>query len=320
MDEEGIGLICDFKGISLSNELYLRSMIILDSHTVLDIDERIRFEDYVIGLFQSLETRSSVKKAIKKKRFLLNGEVAETGNWMAQGDRIDLLEKMERPKAYDKDIEIVYEDDFLVIVNKPAGLIVSGNQFKTLENCLVDQVRDSSAPDALGWALPIHRLDAPTSGLVIFAKTMNARRKLGEMLESKTISKKYHAVVHGIPEISEIDAPIDLKASKSVLAVIRTVASLQNGFLTLVQLEPITGRTHQLRIHCAGIGHSIVGDKQYENEWGTFRNKGLMLAATNVSLQHPITEEELSVSIPIPNKFTSLLEREEIRAARYVRD
>lgn len=309
-----------FNGIKLNNELYFRSVIILDSHTVEEIDKRIRFEDYAIGLFQSLETRSSVKKAIKKKRFLMNGEVANSGNWMTTGDRIDLLEKMERPKAYDKEIEIVFEDDFLVIVNKPAGLIVSGNQFKTLENCLVDQVELSSATDALGWALPIHRLDAPTSGLVIFAKTMSARRKLGEMLESKAISKKYHAIVHGIPEITEMDTPIASKASKSLLTVLRTVPSLQNGFLSLVQLEPITGRTHQLRIHCAENGHAIVGDQQYEDEGGTFRNKGLMLAATNVAFQHPITEEELNVSIPLPNKFTSLLEREESRAIRYVKD
>ncbi len=295
-------------------------MIVLETHIAPELYEKVRFVDYAIGLFKGFETRSAVKKAIKKKRFSIQGEAAETGTWVRGGERIDLLERQEVPKAYDRDIDIVFEDEFLAIANKPAGLIVSGNQFKTLENCLVDQVQKSNQEDALDWALPVHRLDAPTSGLVIFAKTLAARRILGEMLELKSISKKYHAVVHGIPDSGEINRAIDSKEARSRLSKLQSVPSLLNGHLSLVKLEPITGRTHQLRIHCKSIGHSIVGDQLYENEAGTFRNKGLFLAATELSFRHPITEEQVEVSIPVPHKFQSLLEREDNRAKRYPKD
>ncbi|GAB5417984.1 MAG: RluA family pseudouridine synthase [Crocinitomicaceae bacterium] len=295
-------------------------MIVLESHIVPELSEKVRFVDYAIGLFKGFETRSAVKKAIKKRRFSVQGERAETGTWIRGGERIDLRERQIIPKAYDRDIEIVFEDDFLAIVNKPAGLIVSGNQFKTLENCLVDQVQKSSQEDALDWALPVHRLDAPTSGLVIFAKTIGARRALGEMLKAKSISKKYHAIVHGIPENGDINLDIESKAARSRLSNLQSTPSLLNGHLSLVRLEPITGRTHQLRIHCKSIGHAIVGDQLYENEAGTFRNKGLFLAATELSFSHPITKEQVEVSIPIPHKFQSLLEREEKRAKRYQKD
>ena len=292
-------------------------MIVLETHIVPELQNPIRFVDYAIHRFPGVETRNAVKKAIKKHRFLINGEEAQTGTWLKQEDRIELLEKRERPKAYDKKIDIVYEDDYLLIANKPAGLIVSGNQFKTLENCLVDQVKKTSEADALDWALPVHRLDASTSGLVIFAKTMKARRKLGEMLETKMITKQYHAIVHGAPKSQDITNGIQGKTAESKLKVVRSVESLQNEHLSLVQLEPITGRTHQLRIHCQYIGHAIVGDSKYTNPNGTFRNKGLFLAATDLYFDHPITEEQIEARIPIPNKFNALLEREARRTKRY---
>jgi 23S rRNA pseudouridine1911/1915/1917 synthase len=126
--------------------------------------------------------------------------------------------------------------------------------------------------------------------------------------------------VHGSLTNQEVDFPIDTKPSQSRIETIRTVRSLLNEMVSLVKLEPITGRTHQLRIHCAEIGHSIVGDQLYENKQGTFRNKGLLLAATNLTFIHPIISEKLEVSIPIPHKFISLLDREENRAAKYDKD
>ena len=293
-------------------------MIILDTHIVSKVDEDIRFVDYAIGLFQGFETKNAVKKGIKRKRFALNGILAETGAWVNEGDRVELLERSLRPKAYDMEVSIVYEDDELAVVNKPAGLVVSGNRFKTLEHALIDQLGLSQASDALPWALPVHRLDAPTSGLVIFAKTMNARRKLGVQLENKEIQKTYFAVVHGTPTDGDISESIEGKASLSRLKCLRTVPSLKNKTLSLVELQPITGRTHQLRIHCASIGNPIVGDQLYSSKDGTFTNKGLMLAATKLLLLHPLTEQPLKVEIAVPNKFESLLQREKRRAEKYI--
>ncbi|XOV67525.1 MAG: RluA family pseudouridine synthase [Fluviicola sp.] len=291
-------------------------MIVLDSH-IVQVDDNIRFVDYAIGMFPGFETRNAIKKGIKKNRFLINGEKAKTGTWVKNDDRIDLLERSEKPKVYNKEIEVVFEDDYLAVVHKPAGLIVSGNQFKTLENCLIDRVKCSKAEDALEWALPVHRLDAPTSGLVIFAKTISSRRRLGEMLANKGILKMYHAVVHGIPKESWINQPIDGKVASSNLKVIQSVPSLKNEHLSLIQLEPITGRTHQLRIHCQYIGNSIVGDQKYVSDQGTFKHKGLFLSATQVLFQHPITNEKVNVEIPVPAKFFSLLQREARRVEKF---
>lgn len=297
---------------------YLAEMVVLKTHIIKELEHEFRFVDYVIGVFEGFETRNAVKTGIKKNRFRINGEKAETGFWMREGDCIELMERSEKPKAYNKEIEIVYEDDFFAIVNKPAGLVVSGNQFKTLENCLVDQIQGSTASDALEWALPVHRLDAPTSGLVIFAKTITARRLLGSMFEEKVIAKQYHAIVHGIPKDGTIQSSIDGKEAISTLKALHSAPSLKNDHLTLVQLEPKSGRTHQLRIHCQSIGNSIVGDQKYGDEQGTFRNKGLFLVATQLKFNHPISGQAISVEIPIPHKFESLLNRETKRASRYL--
>jgi len=292
---------------------------VLETHIVNLKEERIRFVDFAVGLFSGFETRNAVKKGIKNHRFLINNEPARTGTWIKSGDRIDLLVSRNRPKAYLMEIEVVYEDDHLAVVNKPAGLIVSGNQFKTLENALVDQLQIRDTADALDWALPIHRLDAPTSGLVIFAKTHSSRRILGEMLERKEIRKEYHAIVHGKIEAVEIKSDVGGKMAFSRVKLVRSVFSLKNDQLSLVLLQPVTGRTHQLRIHCAAQGSPIVGDKLYGNADGTFRNKGLMLAATSLSFHHPITGIKVDVQISIPPKFESLLKREENRAKKYGR-
>lgn len=293
-------------------------MIVLDTHIVNKVKQNIRFVDYAIGIFQGFETKNAVKKGIKEKRFALNGTFAETGAWVKVGDRVELLERSLLPKAYDMEVSIVYEDDDLAVVIKPAGLVVSGNRFKTLEHALIDQFSLSKASDALPWGLPVHRLDAPTSGLVIFAKTMSSRRKLGEQLKNKEIQKTYVAVVHGTPKDGDISEPIDGKVSLSRLKRIRTVPSLKNDTLSMVELQPITGRTHQLRIHCALVGCPIVGDQLYGNDQGTFKNKGLLLAATKLVLQHPRTGQPLTVEITIPNKFESLLKREKRRAERHI--
>lgn len=285
----------------------------MDSCTVSGLTEPQRFVDFAIGLFEGFGTRNAVKKGIQRNRFYLNGNFPQTGTWVNNGDVIDLLLDSRKPKAYDLRIEIVYEDEFLAVVNKPAGLRVNGNAFKTLENCLIDQLKPSNQTDALSWGIPVHRLDIPTSGLVIFAKTSLARRILGEMLENREISKTYHAIVHGKPENQIISVDIDGKKSLSKLELTSSVKSLKNGDLSLVRLHPVTGRKHQLRIHCASIGCPITGDKTYMGDAGTFTHKGLFLSATSLEFTHPFTKEKVSIELEVPAKFYSLLSREQRR-------
>lgn len=293
-------------------------MEVLAQFVVDSVKNETRFVDAAIGIFPTFETRSAVKKGLKKHRFLVNGIEPNTGTWIYEGDCISLLEDQSKtPKAYRKHIEIIFEDNDLAVVVKPPGMIVSGNQFKTLENCLVDGLVPSVAADAFAWSKPVHRLDAATSGLVLFAKNKTTRRLLGEMLEDKSIEKVYHAIVQGQTTDQEIHAVIDGKEATSKLHVLQEVRSLKNDWLSLVELRPTTGRTHQLRIHCAGIGTPIVGDQLYANEKGTFTHKGLFLSAVGLKLKHPMNGAELDFRMETPSKFESLLGREERRWSQY---
>lgn len=292
-------------------------MIILESHTVSEAISNVRLVDYCIGLFPQLPTRNAVKKAMKREEIVLNKEVGRTGLWVKQFDVIEFVDPRKKlPKPFPLKIDVVHEEDSFAVVLKPAGLVVSGNLHRTLENALIDQLQKSEAPDAIKWARPVHRLDGATSGLVILAKTLSAHHHFGKLFAERTIKKEYHAIVQGVPDNQTISISVDGKQAESVLTRISSVPSLQNEQLSLVKLEPKTGRTHQLRIHCAEIGHPIVGDQLYGEQGSIMKHKGLFLAATSLTFDHPVTSEMVTISAPIPAKFNALLDRE---ARRYDR-
>lgn len=294
-------------------------MHIIRTHIVPEGIEPIRFSDYAFKIFGEFSSRKGIKKAIKRGEIRINGQIAPTGVWMQSGfqmDWVDLEEKL--PKAYDMVLEVVYEDEALAVINKPAGINVSGNQFRTIENALSKNLRLSSAPDALKWPRPVHRLDNPTSGLLLIAKTAKARIKLGQQFEEKSIQKRYLAVVTGeIAEKGSIELPVDDKAAFTEYERIEKVPSLKNNWLCLVNLYPKTGRTHQLRKHMAGIGHPIMGDQLYGPEGKVFKGKGLFLAAVALQFSHPDTQELVELAIDTPPKFDALLRREERRWKKY---
>lgn len=292
-------------------------MIILESHTVSEAISNVRLVDYCIGLFPQLPTRNAVKKSMKREEIVLNKEVGRTGLWVKQFDVIEFVDPRKKlPKPFPLKIDVLHEEDSFAVVFKPAGLVVSGNLHRTLENALIDQLQKSEAPDAIKWARPVHRLDGATSGLVILAKTLSAHHHFGKLFAERTIKKEYHAVVQGVPEDQTISISVDGKQAESVLTRISSVPSLQNEQLSLVKLEPRTGRTHQLRIHCVEIGHPIVGDQLYGEQGNIMKHKGLFLAATSLKFEHPLTFEMVTISAPIPVKFNALLDRE---ARRYDR-
>lgn len=211
-------------------------------------------------------------------------------------------------------LSIIFQDDDLAVIIKPAGINVSGNQFKTVQNALPHNLTPSPKNDKLPYPLPVHRLDNQTSGLLLIAKTKTARIKLGRDFENKSITKKYHAILIGkLVGSGQISTTIATKKSLSLYHSLRTVPSLKNRWLTLIELTPITGRTHQLRIHCAQKGYPILGDKLYGNEGMILRKKGLFLAATSLKFNHPISNEPLTFEIPLPHKFIKRLENEKRR-------
>jgi len=275
--------------------------------------------DYVPQIFPIIPSRSAVKKAITRGKILVNGEQAQTGTWVKPGQKIDLLDLQPKPpKPFNTDLEIVFEDEHLAIINKPGGIPVSGNQFKTIQNALIDTIKPSTESDALDWAKPVHRLDSATSGLLIVAKTARSVMRLGQMFENKEIDKKYCAVVMGkIPEEGVIDFDIEGLKSETEFRRVEVVPSLRNEYLSLVDLYPKTGRTHQIRIHLSKLGHPIMGDPLYGEEGKIFKGKGLFLSAIGLRFEHPITGENVQLQIAEPNKYAILMEREKRRWEKY---
>jgi len=294
-------------------------MQIKEQHLVKLKGKTYRFNTYCEEFITSIPSRKGVKKAIKRGELLLNNKKTDGGVWLKEGDRITIVD-LERtpPKEYHLKLSVVFEDEDMAVVIKPAGINVSGNQFKTIQNALVYNITKSTLPDALDWALPVHRLDNPTSGLLLVAKTKTARKKLGLALEQKTIQKTYHALVIGdTPLEGKISTPIESKSATTLYKKIKTVKSLKNDSLTLLELKPLTGRTHQLRIHCSSIGFPILGDKLYGTEGLVLKNKGLFLSAVSITFAHPRTNVKQEISIPTPYKFVKRMENEQKRYNNY---
>lgn len=280
-------------------------MKILETHIVPAIEEDIRLQEYAPGIFNSVVTKSALKKAIKRQEILIDGKVAKTSDWVRENQRIELLQQEIVPKKiFQLKLEVIFEDEYMAVINKPAGYPTSGNYFRTIENALSYNLKASAQADALPHPAPVHRLDNPTSGLLIVAKTRKAQTVLHRDFKNKKIQKIYTAVVHGkTPETAVINAEID---KKPALTKIRTLEmfSENNEIFSLIEAYPETGRTHQIRLHLAEKGFPIVGDKEYGPGTQPFRKKGMNLAATGLSLMHPVKSEQMSFKADFPKKYT----------------
>ncbi len=293
--------------------------IIKQKYIVPKLSEPVRFNNYCEKFVMEIPSRKGVKKAIKKGELILNSKVVEGGTWLNEKDVITFLDlELTPPKPYHLKLEILFEDEDLAVINKPAGISVSGNQYKTIQNALGYNIEKSKQIDALNWALPVHRLDNQTSGLLLIAKTKLARKNLGLAFENKTIEKNYQALVIGnTPKKGQIDLPIEGKKAVSNFVKLKSVESLKNKHLSLLQLKPQTGRTHQLRIHCASLGCPILGDKLYGKQGLILKHKGLFLSAVSITFAHPRTKKSISIAIPTPYKFLKRMENEALRFKKF---
>lgn len=294
-------------------------MKVIEEIIINDLIEKKRLSDIPFSKFKYLMSRKALVKAIKRGHIYLNNDKAFTADYVYNGDRITLIEE-DYPvyKSYQREIEIIYEDEFIAIINKPAGIDVNGNKYKTIENILLANLKFSSEKDALKKFRPVHRLDNQTSGLLLVAKTSYSLVELSRQFENREISKYYTAVVIGcLPLEGEINTSINGQESLTKYHSLAYFPSLKAGQLSLVKLRLYTGRTHQLRIHLASIGHQILGDKLYGNSSLILRGKGLFLHASTITFQHPATKEELTFEIALPHKFMAHLEREKRRYEKY---
>ncbi len=285
------------------------NLIKIETHKVPQLDNRIRLSDYTPSIFKSIFSKKGIKKAIKKGLVTINGDIGYTSDYIIGGETIELYQSnfsKEKP-TINLDLDIVYEDDYLAIVNKPAGIVVSGNKKYTLENALPNSLTKSKQKDALQRPEPIHRLDYPTSGALLVGKTAQAVILLNKMFEERSINKKYYAISLGeIMDNGCIETPIENKVSKSEYRVIQRLESRKYESLNLVQLIPHTGRRHQLRIHLASIGTPIFGDLKYGKEGLTGKGNGLYLHASSLDFSHPITSKVIKVTINLPKKFLKI--------------
>jgi RluA family pseudouridine synthase len=294
-------------------------MMIKDKHRVPEGISDVRLSDYARTAFPMIPSRKGIAKAIKRGEIWINGKPGQSGDWVQTGQTLELRDLQQRaPKTYPLPLKVVFEDQYLAVIDKPPGIEVSGNKFRTVENALTRCLSRSKLPDALSWPRPVHRLDYSTSGLLLVAKTASAQVFLGRLFEVRGIRKRYCAVVMGqLSGSGHVNEPINGLPAQSKYVTAETVPSLRNGHLTRVDLYPVTGRTHQLRIHMASIGHPIVGDQTYGEQGNVLKGKGLFLAAVELRFPHPANQQQISVSIDIPPKFKSLLKREQTRWEKY---
>lgn len=292
---------------------------IVKTHIVPELENATRLENYLLDKFNDYGSRKGIQKAIKRGLITLDNKTVNPGVWISKGQRIDWLEKdVSTLPSYEIALDVVYEDDYLAVINKPSGIVVSGNKLRTIANALLGNLEKSKQEDSLTRPLPVHRLDSQTSGLLLVAKTSKAMVKLNRLFENKDIIKTYQAIVQGkIEGLGKMESPIENKRSMTLFEVISNHFSLNNDWVSLVKLFPKTGRTHQLRIHLANQGFPIVGDRLYGVEGKILKGKGLFLCATGLQFIHPITEVEVKAVISAPVKFDSYLKREEQRWERF---
>ena len=289
-------------------------MKVLKSHKVNVLNRETRVLDYTLEIFNDfILTKSMMKKAFKKGLIEVDGLKARGSEWIEVGQDISLLQSEENaPEPFEMKLEIVFEDEHLAVIVKPAGIVVSGNMYRTIVNAVQYNINKSKLPDALPWPRPIHRLDMQTSGLLIIAKSQLAAVELGKQLEEKTLKKRYRAILVGeVDNKVSFKSHIEKQTSHSELVKVKTINSIKSQQLSLVDLFPHTGRTHQLRIHTSKNGTPILGDKLYGDLENTKLHKGLFLSAVEITFKHPDTKETINLKINQPTKFDSLLEREE---------
>lgn len=285
--------------------------------------------DKVITEHLKDKTRTYVLKCIDEEKILLNGKPFKPSLKASLNDEITILDiepKEITLEAKNLNLDIVYEDDDVMIINKPKGMAVhpgAGNYENTMVNGLLYEM--DNLPEINGVLRPgiVHRIDKDTTGLVMVAKTDLAMQSLSEQLKNHTVNRKYIALVYG--EISEnkgrINAPIARsKEDRKKMAVDKdgkeaitnfTVLTRYKGY-TLVECKLETGRTHQIRVHFEYIGHPLVGDQTYGRR-KVIGDLGQFLHAKTIGFIHPRTNEYMEFNSELPEYFTNFLNTLEIR-------
>lgn len=273
-------------------------------------------------------TRSRIQKLIAEGCITVNASGAKANLKLRQGDVIEIElppAKETEIKAQPIPLDIVYEDEYMLVVNKPQGMVVhpaAGNTEGTLVNALMAHCGDNLS-GINGEIRPgiLHRIDKDTSGLLLVAKDDNAHQELSRQIKAHSLTREYVALVHGkIKEDSgTIDAPIgrDPKDRKKMTITDKNSRNAVTHFYvterfdkyTLLRCRLETGRTHQIRVHMSKNGHPIVGDAVYGRKKEEFKLNGQLLHACKVGYIHPVTNEYMEFERVVPDYFEEVLNK-----------
>lgn len=285
-----------------------------------------RIDKGVAEFFGDL-TRSYVKKLTDEGNILINGKKAKASSKLLCGDRVEINLPDPEPvgaEAQDIPLDIVYEDDSLLVINKPRGMVVhpaAGNYDGTLVNALLAHC-GGSLSTINGVIRPgiVHRLDKDTTGLLVAAKGDAAHLALSEQLKTRTLKRRYFALVHsnikedgGTVDKNLKRSPSDRKkiavcpAGEGRSAVTHYSVLERFGRYTYINCDLDTGRTHQIRVHMRWLGHPIVGDKTYGVKNEEFNLVGQLLHAGKIGFIHPKSREYMEFTVPLPEDFEKVL-------------
>lgn len=298
---------------------------------VNELNNGVRIDAYIAAIDKDI-SRTAIKKLIDDKIVTVNGEPTKNSYKIKAGDVIEY----ELPEAKSVDIvaqdiplDIVYEDDDIVVVNKPKGLVVhpaNGNWDGTLVNAIMAKCKESLS--GIGGEIRpgiVHRLDKDTSGLLIIAKNDKAHLNLSEQIKNREVKKIYYALVRGV--VAENDATINMpiarsskdrkkmavdKAGKEAITHFKVLRRFDK--YTLLEVKIDTGRTHQIRVHLSQIGYPVVGDEVYSNGKNEFGIHGQLLHARSLDFKHPTTGKSMHLMAEIPEEFANVVKVLEERA------
>ena len=289
------------------------------------MDERL---DKFLSAMLPDQSRSYLQKIIKDGNVLVNGEPKKSSYRLEDGDEVTAdLPELKSPDIEPENIplDILYEDDSILMVNKPKGMVVhpsAGHYTGTLVNAVLWHCQGQlSGINGVSRPGIVHRIDKDTTGVLVVCKNDAAHNAVAAQLKEHSITRKYRAIVHGVIKEDEgtVDAPIGrhpterkkmasgVKNGKRAVTHYRVLERFQGYTYVECQLE--TGRTHQIRVHMASIHHPLLGDTVYGPAKDSHHLEGQTLHAMVLGLIHPVTGEYLEVEAPLPEYFENLLKK-----------